>query len=761
MDSIAAELAVAPHQVEATAALLGDDATVPFIARYRKEATGGLDEVAILAIRDRLEQLTALDARRAAILKSLREQGKLTEELAGMVAAAQTMATLEDVYLPHRPKRRTRAIVAREKGLEPLASLLLAQGDIDPDAQATAFVDEGKGVSSVEAALEGARDILAEWVSEDANTRASLRALFRERATIRSKVVSGKEDTGGNFRDYFAWEEMAATAPSHRILAIRRGSDEGILTTRILPPEEDALGIVERHFLRGESPATAQVRSAVHDSYRRLLGPSLENEIRAEIKERADREAIAVFSQNLRNLLLAPPLGQKAVLAIDPGLRTGCKVVCLDRQGRLLHSETLYPLAPFGKVDEARTRLQELARQFGIEALAVGNGTGGRETYAVCRAIDFGTSIPVVMVNESGASVYSASEVAREEFPDRDVTVRGAISIGRRLMDPLAELVKVDPKAIGVGQYQHDVDQKALRRALDDVVTSCVNAVGVEVNTASAQLLRYVSGLSERLASALVVHRDTHGPFTSRIELEAVGGIGPKTFQQAAGFLRIREGSNPLDASGVHPERYALVETMAHDAGCTVTDLMGHGGWREKVDMTRYVSGDVGMPTLRDIMAELAKPGRDPRRSFEPVPFMDGIKDLADLKPGMRLPGVVTNVTAFGAFVDVGVHQDGLVHISQLADRFVRDPHEVVKVNQQVTATVLNVDTERQRISLSLRHCPDERPRTTTTGERPTRRQPQRRPARKPTPPPKPASPPPNNPFGQLLEQLQKPKRKG
>ncbi len=699
---IAAELNLAPRQVKAVAGLLDEGGTVPFIARYRKEATGSLDEVAVTGIRDRLEQLAELDKRREAILKSLAERQLLTDELQEKINAAETMAVLEDLYLPFRPKRRTRATVAKEKGLEPLAALIFAQdAATDPAAEAAAFVDAEKGVETAEEALAGARDIIAEWVNENQEARAKMRGLFAAKGVLRSKVIADKQAEGAKFRDYFAWEEPVAAAPSHRVLAMRRGENEKVLSLTIAPPEEEAFELLDAQFVTGQGPASEQVRDAVRDSYRRLLSASMETEIRLETKKRADEAAIRVFADNLRQLLLAPPLGQKNVLAIDPGFRTGCKVVCLDRQGKLLHNDTIYPhFSDEGKAKAAET-IRQLAERFSIEAIAVGNGTAGRETEAFVRGLGL-AGIPVILVNESGASVYSASQAARDEFPDQDVTVRGAVSIGRRLMDPLAELVKIDPKAIGVGQYQHDVDQGALRRSLDDVVSSCVNAVGVEVNTASPQLLTYVSGLGPQLAANIVAYRNEHGPFDTRESLRKVPRLGPKAFEQAAGFLRIRGGVNPLDSSAVHPESYPVVEAMARDLECSVIDLMRDESMRKVIDISKYVSDRVGVPTLKDILAELAKPGRDPREQFEAVAFTEGVEKPEDLRPGMRLPGVVTNVTAFGAFVDIGVHQDGLVHVSRLADRYVSDPHQVVKVAQRVEVTVLDVDLERRRISLSM-----------------------------------------------------------
>jgi len=703
-EQIARELALNVQQVEAVGALIEDGATVPFISRYRKEATGSLDEVAVAAVRDRAAQLAELDKRRESILKSLTERNLLTKELQDKIAAAETLSVLEDVYLPYRPKRRTRGMVAREKGLEPLAALVFEQdNDTDPAAEAQTYVDETKGVASVDEALAGARDIVAEWVNEDPMARERMRALFREKAFFRVQVVEGMEEKGSKYRDYFDLEEPVSNAPSHRVLAMRRGAREGILDLRVHPDEDEAITLLRNLFVKNESVSADQVEKAVHDAYRRLLSHGMETEIRMETKHRADEEAIRVFAGNLRELLLAPPLGRMRVMAVDPGIRTGCKVACLDRQGALLATETVYPVGSGARKEQAAKILLELCRLNRMEAVAVGNGTAGRETEAFIRGLNFPGDIPVILVNESGASVYSASEAARVEFPDLDVTYRGAVSIGRRLMDPLAELVKIDPKAIGVGQYQHDVNQVALKRSLDDVVVSCVNAVGVEVNTASEQLLSYVSGLGPRVARGIVTHREEQGPFGSRSQLLGVRGLGPKAYEQAAGFLRIREGENPLDASAVHPESYPVVESMARDLGCSVRDLMTDASLQERIRLKDYVTGTVGMPTLKDIMEELAKPGRDPRKRLEPVAFAEGIQEIKDLEPGMRLPGVVTNVTAFGAFVDVGVHQDGLVHVSELADRFVKDPAEVVHVNQQVTVRVLDVDLDRNRISLSMR----------------------------------------------------------
>jgi uncharacterized protein len=719
---VARELEIKPGQVRATANLLAEGGTVPFIARYRKEATGSLDEVAVTGIRDRLEQLFELDKRRAAILASLIERDLLTDELREKIMAAETMTVLEDIYLPFRPKRRTRATVAKEKGLEPLALSIFAQEDnppLDVDAEAARYVDQEKGVGSVEEALAGARDIIAEMISEHQDARARIREIFLEKGDIMSAAAEGKEEEGAKYKDYFEWTEPVKSAPSHRILAMMRGEKEKFLKLVIEPPEADGIGIVTGLFVKNKTRAAAEVAAAADDGYKRLLAPSIETETRNALKERADAEAITVFAANIRELLLESPLGEKSVLAIDPGFRTGCKIVCLDNQGKLLHNETVYPHTGGQRAEEAGAIVEGLVERFNIKVIAVGNGTASRETESFVKGLSFSWEIkgqpthrevPVVIVNESGASIYSASQVAREEFPDHDVTVRGAVSIGRRLMDPLAELVKIDPKSIGVGQYQHDVDQGALRKSLDDVVESCVNGVGVDLNTASKQLLTYVSGLGPSIAKRIVEYRNANGAFASREDIKRVTGLGPKAFEQAAGFLRIRNGNNPLDASAVHPESYSIVDRMAADLGCTVSELMGNNELRSGIALDRYVSDAVGLPTLRDIMAELAKPGRDPRKQFEPFSFADGVNTLEDLSPGMKLAGIVTNVTAFGAFVDIGVHQDGLVHISQLADRFVKDPAEVVKVRQQVTVTVLEVDIARKRISLSMRSDPFKRP---------------------------------------------------
>ena len=717
---ISQELSLNARSVAATAVLLEEGGTVPFIARYRKERTGELDEVAITTNRDRLDQLGELDKRRDSMVASLTERKLLTDTLRARIDGAETMTALEDIYLPFRPKKKkTKATVARDLGLEPLADLLWAQdAATDPQAAAVPFVgpeieiDAKKySVPDVAAALAGARDILAERINDDATARAQLRNLYLTKGVIKSKVIAGKEEEGAKFKDYFDWSEPAEKAPSHRVLAIRRGEAEGFLFSRLVPDEVEAVSVVERLFVKGASRAALEVKTAAQDCFKRLLGFAMEGEARMHFKKRADEEAIRVFADNLRELLLASPLGQKSVLAIDPGFRTGCKVVLLDRQGKLLANDVIYPEKGARDLAEAAELVKAVVKKFNVEAIAIGNGTAGRETETFIRKLGLPSAIAVVMVNESGASIYSASDVAREEFPDKDITVRGAVSIGRRLMDPLAELVKLDPKSIGVGQYQHDVDQNALKRSLDDTVTSCVNNVGVELNTASKNLLAYVSGLNARVAANIVAHRDEHGPFKSRKELQKVSGLGPKAFEQAAGFLRIRGGEHPLDGSAVHPERYELVDRMAADLGCSVADLLRDSARRAKIDAKKYATGEVGLPTLKDILSELAKPGRDPRQQFEAFSFAEGVEKMEDLQPGLKLPGVVTNVTAFGAFVDIGVHQDGLVHISQLSDDFVKAPADVVKVGQRVMATVMEIDMARKRIALSLKSKPELTPR--------------------------------------------------
>ena len=754
---IAEELKVQPRQVAATARLFAEGATVPFIARYRKEATGSLDEVAITTIRERMLALAEFDQRREAILKSLEERNLLTDALKAALAKAETLTALEDIFQPYRPKRRTRAMIAKELGLEPLADQLFnLQATTDPVAAAKAFVDAAKGVETLEAALAGARDILAERISDDAGARTQMRALYVSQAVVRSKIMFEKEAAGAKFKDYFDWTEPVGRIPSHRLLAIRRGEEEGFLIMRINPPEESALSLLEPLFVKAPGkPAGEQVRLAAQDAYKRLLGPAIETEMRLESKKKADAEAIRVFAENLRELLLSPALGPKNVLAVDPGFRTGCKVVCLNRQGKLLHHTVIYPSQSERQIREAGDTVRALCEKLQIEAIAVGNGTAGRETETFLRTLNLPTTIPIIMVNESGASIYSASDVAREEFPNEDLTVRGSVSIGRRLMDPLAELVKLDPKSIGVGQYQHDVDQRALKTSLDDVVMSCVNGVGVELNTASKQLLSYVSGLGPTLAGNIVAYRDANGPFKSRAELLQVPRLGAKAFEQAAGFLRLRDGENPLDASAVHPERYNLVEAMAADLKSSVRDLLRDAGLRQKIHLPRYQSEAVGLPTLNDILAELAKPGRDPRQRFELFAFKEGVSKMEDLQPGMKLPGIVTNVTAFGAFVDIGVHQDGLIHVSQLADRFIKDASEVVKVQQKVMVTVVEVDLPRKRIALSMKANPELAPanKNAKTAPGPSGPRPGGPGGNTPRPPAKPAAPKADDWFTEALKR--------
>lgn len=701
---IAEELRINPLQVMSTTQLLEEGGTVPFIARYRKERTGSLDEVAITTIRDRLEQFAEYDKRRDAIVKSLSERNLLTDELNGKINATTSLAELEDIYLPFRPKKRTKATIAREKGLEPLAQAILNQEPgFSPDSEAQKFIAADKGVENVADALQGARDIIAETVSENAEVRASLRELFNLDAVLVSKVVKDKEAEGAKFRDYFDWQEPAARSASHRLLAVFRGENEGFLKVSLLPDAEKATKSIHRFYRKEFCPAWEHVREAIEDSYKRLLSSSIENEFRKQLREKAEEEAIRVFAANLRELLMAPPLGQKAVMAIDPGFRTGCKVVCLDPQSKLLEYNVIFISQSEQAREASGILVKQLISKHKIEAVAIGNGTASRETEAFVKSLRLPANIITVMVNESGASIYSASEVAREEFPEQDVTVRGAVSIGRRLMDPLAELVKIDPKSIGVGQYQHDVDQTRLKKGLDDVVMSCVNGIGVEANTASRQLLSYVAGLGPQLAKNIVLWREENGPFKNRKQLMKVPRLGPKAFEQAAGFLRIRNSDNPLDRSAVHPESYKIVEKMAQDQGCGIEELLKNPQIRKQIKLQNYVSEEIGLPTLNDIMQELARPGIDPREKFEAFSFAEGINEIKDLAVGMKLPGIVTNVTQFGAFVDIGVHQDGLVHISQLADKFVKDPGEVVKVQQKVMVRVVEVDIPRKRIALTMR----------------------------------------------------------
>lgn len=701
---IASELNLRDFQVQNTITLLQEGATVPFIARYRKEMTGSLDEVQIAAIRERYEKIVELEKRREAIISSVREQGKLTPELESQLLAALSMSELEDLYLPYKPKRRTRASIAREKGLEPLAKMLMAQVETNPFRKAKEFVSLEKKVANEEEALAGARDIIAEWVNENQQSRQRVRNLFTRSGEILSRPVRGKELEGIKFEAYYDWAETMMKAPSHRLMAIFRGENEGFLKVSIEPDASQACEMLQKQYVKSENESAKQVAEAVDDSYKRLLQPSIETEFRQMAKEKADKEAIRVFAENLRQLLMLPPLGHKTVLAIDPGFRSGCKLVILDKQGSLIHNETIFPHPPQSEVKQAVSKIQTLVKAYKVEAIAIGNGTAGRETENLVRRIPFDTDLIALMVNESGASVYSASAVAREEFPDFDVTVRGAVSIGRRLMDPLSELVKIDPKSIGIGQYQHDVNQPLLQKGLESVVESCVNKVGVELNMASKQLLTYISGVGPVLAGRIVEYREKNGMFRSREQLKLVPRLGEKVFEQAAGFLRIRDAENPLDASAVHPESYPIVNRMAKKAACAVGDLMKSEELRKKIDLAEFVTDKVGMPTLTDIMNELAKPGRDPREKFELFEFDKNVNSMNDLRQGMVLDGIVTNITNFGAFVDIGVHQDGLVHVSQLADKYVKDPNTVVKLNQKVKVKVLEVDKERKRIQLTMKN---------------------------------------------------------
>lgn len=701
---IAEALNLSPRQVEKTIELLEGGATVPFIARYRKEVTGSLNEVQIAAIRDMLIKCKELDKRRESIIQSIEEQGKLTPELKKQLLSAETMTELEDLYLPYKPKRKTRASMAIEKGLEPLANSIMLQQNIDIERLAIKYVNGEKGVADLDDALAGARDIIAERINENTAARNRMRNLYRRSAMLTAKVAKGKEEEGVKYSSWFDWEENMMKAPSHRILAMFRGEKEGFLKVKIQPDDDTkAIEQLESQFVKGNNDSSQQVKMAVKDSYKRLLAPSMETEFYNILKERADVEAIKVFAENLRQLLLASPLGQKRVLAIDPGFRTGCKVVCLDAQGNLIHNETIYPFTSVREERDSVKKLENLVEAFKIEAIAIGNGTAGRETEEIVKRARFKTKVIAIMVSENGASVYSASDVARQEFPDYDVTVRGAVSIGRRLMDPLSELVKIDPKSIGVGQYQHDVNQTLLHESLNDVVVSCVNNVGVELNTASKELLSYVSGIGPVLAKKIVDHRAKKGPFASRQELLQVDRLGEKAFEQCAGFLRIRNAANPLDRSAVHPERYELVERMARKVGASVAELVDDKELRKKINIADFVSADCGLPTLEDIMKELDKPGLDPRTKFEVFEFDKNVSRIDDLREGMILPGIVTNITAFGAFVDVGVHQDGLVHVSQMTDKFVKDPNTVLKLHQHVMVKVTEVDVKRNRISFSMK----------------------------------------------------------
>ena len=699
---IAQELNLTVDAVRNTIELLNEGASIPFIARYRKEATGSLNEVVITAIRDRCRQLEELESRREYILQSIREQEKLTPELESKINAAEALCVLEDLYLPYKPKRKTRATVAREKGLEPLAERIYAQGNGRPQQWAASFVDAEKGVSDVEAALQGARDIIAETVSEHEQTRARLRRLFERKARIFSKVIKGREIEGQKYELYFDNKEPVSRVLSHRLLAMLRGEEEGFLRVKVEPDEDEAFALLDSIHVKNKTEAAREVEDAVTDAYKRLLQPQMETEMRQRAKTKADEESIRVFADNVRQLLLAPPLGEKVVMGIDPGFRTGCKVVVLDRQGNLLEHTAIFPHPPVTDVFTANKTIRELAKKYGVEAIAIGNGTAGRETEQFVRHVDFETMPLIVPVNENGASVYSASELARQEFPDEDITVRGAVSIGRRLMDPLAELIKIDPKSIGVGQYQHDVNQKKLAASLDETVSSCVDAVGVELNTASKELLSHVSGIGPALAANIVRYRTEHGGFRSKKDLLKVPRLGEKALEQAAGFIRIREAVNPLDRSAVHPESYDVAERMAASLQCTVSDLMADEALRRRIRLQDFVTPRCGLPTLTDIMKELAKPGRDPREQFDLFAFDGNVRDITDLQVGMELTGVVVNIAAFGCFVDIGVHQDGLVHVSQMGKRRVRNPLDVVKLNQKIKVKVIGVDVSRKRISLSM-----------------------------------------------------------
>ncbi len=695
-------LNISEKQVAATLSLLQEGATIPFISRYRKEATGSLDEVQVAAIEENWKKIQELEKRREAILKSIEEQGKLTPELEEKIRICTEMQVLEDLYLPYKQKRKTRASVARERGLEPLAKIIMSQKETDPYGRAERF--KNKEVPTAEDALSGARDIIAEWVSEHAGARQALRNLFEKTAVLETKLVKGKEEEGQNYRDYFKFSEPLKRAAGHRILAINRAEKEGILRVGIEVNKDDALDRIDRFFVRGDNDSTDQVEMAVEDSFKRLLAPSLETEFRNTATEKAEEEAIAVFAQNLRQLLLEAPIPAQKVLAIDPGLRTGCKVVCLDDQGTMLHNTTIFPHDPSRKWEESKKQLQELRKKYGFTAAAVGNGTAGRETETLVReAFSDVPELQVFVVSEAGASIYSASEIARKEFPDLDLTVRGAISIGRRLQDPLAELVKIDPKSIGVGQYQHDVNQERLRQVLERVVVSVVNQVGVNLNTASPWLLRYVSGIGPQLSEKIVAYRTEQGKFASRAELKKVAGLGPKAFEQCAGFLRIPGAKNPLDNSAVHPESYDLVKAMAKVLGKQVEDLVGKNDWKQQLRLEQFVTTERGLPTLEDIVKELAKPGLDPRGEATAFAFDDRVKSITDLQVGMRLPGIVTNMAKFGAFVDIGIKENGLLHISQIADRFISDPAEVLHLHQKLEVRVLEVDIPRKRVALTLK----------------------------------------------------------
>lgn len=698
---ISDELQLSVQSINNTITLFDEGATIPFISRYRKEMTGSLDEVAVGAIKERYEKLLEIEKRKDTIIKTIEEQGALTPELKKKIDDSWNATEIEDIYLPYKPKRKTRAVKAKERGLEPLATMLMKQHEQNVELKSEAYITDE--VPTVDDALQGARDIIAEWVSENPTARDIVRNTFSREAMIISKVVKGKDEEGVKFKDYFDWSEPLRKCPSHRLLAMRRGEKEGFLKITITPQSEQAVERLDRLFVKGNTASSAQVRMAVEDSYKRLLEPGIETEFSQLSKGNADTDAIKVFAENLKQLLLSSPLGEKRVLALDPGFRTGCKLVCLDAQGNLLHNETIYPHPPQSETGKAMKKVDSLVDAYKIEAIAIGNGTASRETESFIRSIRFNRDLQVFVVSEDGASIYSASKIARDEFPDYDVTVRGAVSIGRRLMDPLAELVKIDPKSIGVGQYQHDVDQSQLKASLDTVVESCVNQVGVNVNTASKHLLTYVSGLGPQLAQNIVDYRTENGSFTSRNELKKVPRLGAKAFEQCAGFMRIPDAGNPLDNSAVHPESYPVVEKMAKDLGCNVADLMTNKELRDKVVLKNYVSEKTGLPTLTDIMKELEKPGRDPRQQIKVFEFAPGVTSIGHLKQGMVLPGIVTNITNFGAFVDVGVKQDGLVHISQLANKFVSDPNQVVKLHQHVMVKVVEVDEARKRIQLSMK----------------------------------------------------------
>ena len=700
---IAKELQLDTHHVANVIKLLGEGATIPFIARYRKEMTGTMNEEHVAEVQKRMDQLIELQKRKESVIESIREQEKLTPELEQKILDAKTMQEVEDLYLPYKPKRRTRATIAREKGLEPLAAQIMAQNVDTVERLAARYVNADKGVNSVEEALQGANDIMAEWVSENINGRNRIRKIFHNSGELSSTVVKGKEEEGKTYQNYFDFHEPIAKAPSHRILALFRAEEEGIVKLKVKVDDDLAVNSLEKLFTKNNNASTELVRKAISDSWKRLLAPSIETEIRNFYKEKADETAIKVFAENLQQLLLEAPMGQKRVLAIDPGFRTGCKVVILSETSALLHNETIYPHPPKSDVVGAMRKVKSLVDAYKIQVIAIGNGTAGRETEDFIRYIKFDRDLTAVMVSENGASVYSASKIARDEFPDYDITVRGAVSIGRRLMDPLAELVKIDPKSIGVGQYQHDVDQKKLGESLDQTVMRCVNAVGVELNTASQQLLSYVSGVGPQLAANIIAYREENGGFRSRKQLHEVPRLGDKAFEQCAGFLRIHDGDNPLDQSAVHPESYHIAEKMARGLNVKVGDLIGNKALLAQINPKDYVEPDFGLETVGDILKELEKPGRDPRQNFEAFEFDKDIRSLEDLRPGMVLNGIVTNITAFGAFVDIGVHQDGLVHISQMANRYIKDPSEVVRLNQHVRVKVLEVDEGRQRISLSMK----------------------------------------------------------